>query len=63
MQSLLHRATDAIIQFESDGTISSFNRAAERIFDYAEIEVLHQHGQQLFVFCRRSTNRMCRPIC
>ncbi len=48
MQSLLHRATDAIIQFESDGSISSFNRAAERIFDYAEIEVLHQHGQQLF---------------
>ncbi|MCP5429528.1 MAG: PAS domain S-box protein [Chromatiaceae bacterium] len=48
MQSLLHRATDAIIQFESDGTISSFNRAAERIFDYAEIEVLHQHGQRLF---------------
>lgn len=48
MQSLLHRATDAIIQFESDGTISSFNSAAERIFDYGEIELLHQHGNQLF---------------
>jgi PAS domain S-box-containing protein len=48
MQSLLHRATDAIIQFESDGTISSFNSAAERIFDYAEIELLHRHGEQLF---------------
>jgi PAS domain S-box-containing protein len=48
MQSLLHRATDAIIQFESDGTISSFNSAAERIFDYSEIELLHRHGEQLF---------------
>lgn len=48
MQSLLHRATDAIIQFESDGTISSFNSAAERIFDYPEIELLHRYGDQLF---------------
>ncbi len=49
MQSLLHRATDAIIQFESDGTISSFNSAAERVFDYPEIEMLHRHGDQLFL--------------
>jgi PAS domain S-box-containing protein len=48
MQSLLHRATDAIIQFEADGTVSSFNSAAERIFDVAEIEVLHQAASQLF---------------
>ena len=48
MQSLLHNASDAIIQFEADGTISGFNRAAERIFDYSEIEVLHQDGHQLF---------------
>lgn len=48
MHSLLHRATDGIIQFESDGTISSFNSAAERIFDYPEIEMLHRHGDQLF---------------
>jgi len=48
LQSLLHRATDAIIQFEADGTISSFNNAAERIFDYPEIEILHQPGNHLF---------------
>ncbi len=48
LQSLLHNASDAIIQFESDGTISSFNRAAERIFDVAEIEVLYQTGSRLF---------------
>jgi PAS domain S-box-containing protein len=48
MQSLLHRATDAIIQFEKDGTISGFNRAAERTFDYPEIEVLHRGGEHLF---------------
>ena len=48
MQCLLHRASDAIIQFESDATISSFNRAAERIFGYQEIDMLLQHGEQLF---------------
>ena len=48
MQSLLHRATDAIIQFEADGTVSSFNSAAERVFDLAEIEVLLQPANQLF---------------
>lgn len=48
MQSLLHRATDAIIQFEADGTVSSFNRAAERVFDYSEIELLHQSASRLF---------------
>lgn len=48
MQSLLHNASDAIILFESDGTIGSFNLAAERLFDVAEIEVLYQRGEQLF---------------
>lgn len=48
MQSLLHRASDGIIQFESDGTVSSFNLAAERIFDIAEIELLHQSPDHLF---------------
>ena len=48
LQSLLYNASDAIIQFEADGTISSFNRAAEHIFDVAEIEVLYQRGSQLF---------------
>lgn len=48
MQSLLHNASDAIIQFEADGTVSVFNSAAERIFDYAEIELLHQEATHLF---------------
>lgn len=48
MQSLLHNASDAIILFEGDGTIGSFNLAAERLFDVAEIEVLYQKGEQLF---------------
>ena len=47
-QLLLHRATDAIIQFESAGAISSFNGATERVFDYAEIQILHQHWNCLF---------------
>ncbi len=42
MQSLLHNASDAIIEFEPDGTVKSFNSAAEQIFGYAEIELLFQ---------------------
>ncbi len=42
MQSLLHNASDAIIEFEPDGTVKSFNSAAENIFQYAEIELLFQ---------------------
>jgi signal transduction histidine kinase len=48
LQSLLYKVSDAIIQFEADGTISGFNRAAEHVFDVAEIEVLYQKGSQLF---------------
>ena len=48
LESLLHQATDAIIQFEADGTISGFNRAAERVFGYRETELLTQAGDQLF---------------
>ncbi len=77
MQSLLHRATDGIIQFEADGTVSSFNSAAERIFDVAEIEVLHQTASQLFDlpeifrdnvpgylldYVRRTVNQYAEPL-
>jgi len=47
-QSLLHNATDAIIQFDGDGNVVAFNRAAEHIFDYAEIELLYRDAEQLF---------------
>jgi len=42
MQSLLHNASDAIIEFEPDGTVKSFNSAAEAVFHCAEIELLFQ---------------------
>ncbi len=48
MQSLLHQASDAIIQFDSEGYIESFNRAAEKVFDVPEISVLHQSIEHLF---------------
>ena len=48
LESLLHRVTDAIIRFEPDGTISSFNRTAERIFGYAEGTMIGQTGDCLF---------------
>ena len=47
MQSLLHNISDAVIQFKGDGTIQSFNRAAEHIFGYAEIEVMYQGAERL----------------
>lgn len=48
MQSLLHNASDGIVLFEEDGTVRSFNRAAENIFGYSEIEVQYQHIKHLF---------------
>jgi len=48
MQSLIHQASDGIIQFDKDGKVTSFNRAAEKIFDYSEIELLYQDASALF---------------
>ena len=48
LQSLLHKASDAIIQFDADGTIFTFNSAAERIFGYIEIELLKRPADILF---------------
>jgi len=50
MQSLLHNATDAILQFDADSTVVAFNRAAERIFGYTEIELMYQPADHLFLF-------------
>ncbi len=40
LQSLLHNASDGIISFSSDGTVESFNIAAQHIFGYSEGEVI-----------------------
>ncbi len=48
MQALLHHASEGIIIFNGDGTVQSFNRASERIFQYAEIEVLYRPVTHLF---------------
>lgn len=50
MQSLLHNASDAIIQFEEDGAVRSFNRSAENIFGYTEIELLGRQVDHLIEF-------------
>ena len=47
MESRLRRATDASMQFEADGSFSSFNGAAEHQFDVADIEDLHQPASHL----------------
>ncbi|GAB4073739.1 bifunctional diguanylate cyclase/phosphodiesterase [Barrientosiimonas marina] len=39
-QSIIHSATDAIVTAKQDGTITSWNRAAERIFGYDEEEAV-----------------------
>ncbi len=40
LHSLLHNASDGIISFESDGTVNTFNLAAQQIFGYSEGEVV-----------------------
>ena len=40
LYSLLHNASDGIITFASDGTVDTFNIAAQHIFGYSEGEVV-----------------------
>ncbi|MDC9729203.1 MAG: PAS domain-containing protein, partial [Methyloprofundus sp.] len=40
LQSLLHNATDGVLTINLDGTIQSFNLAAQTIFGYTEGEVI-----------------------
>jgi len=40
LQSLLHNASDGIITFNSEGSVESFNIAAQHIFGYSESEVI-----------------------
>lgn len=40
LQSLLHNASDGIITFAPDGTVETFNVAAQHIFGYSEGEVV-----------------------
>ncbi len=48
LQTLLHRATDAIIQFDHDRRINGFNPTAEKIFGYPEDAMIGQGGDLLF---------------
>jgi len=48
IQSVLNNASEGIIMFSSDDTVLSFNRAAERIFACAEVEVLYRKIDTLF---------------
>lgn len=47
LQSLLHTATDPVIQFNPDGSIMNFNSAAQRVFGYSEIELLYQSAEKI----------------
>jgi PAS domain S-box-containing protein len=40
LQSLLHNASDGIITFATDGSVQSFNIAAQKIFGYSEGEII-----------------------
>jgi PAS domain S-box-containing protein len=40
LESLLHKATVGIITFAPDGTVQTFNKAAQQIFGYTEGEVI-----------------------
>jgi PAS domain S-box-containing protein len=45
--AIVNTAADGIISIESDGTITSFNKAAERIFGYTVDEFLGRHVELL----------------
>ena len=48
MQSLLHHASDAVIQVSGeDGSIQSINLVAQTVFGYSEMELLYQPVTQL----------------
>jgi len=47
LQSLLHSATDPIIQFDNEGLIVNFNSAAQSVFGFSEIELMYQSAEQL----------------
>ncbi len=42
LHSLLHNATDGIITFAQNGTVETFNIAAQNIFGYSEAEVVQR---------------------
>jgi PAS domain S-box-containing protein len=48
LQSVMESATDAIILADEDGLITSWNRSAEQLFEYAEREILRQSLTVLF---------------
>jgi len=48
LQSMLHNASDAIIQFDEDSGVNTFNRAAEKIFGFSEIDMLYKKAINLF---------------
>lgn len=47
VRAILDATADAIITVDGDGTILTFNRAAERIFGYSAVEVIRCHFSML----------------
>lgn len=47
LRALLDAAVDAVIVIDHEGRISTFNRAAERLFGYAAAEIIGQHVNAL----------------
>jgi PAS domain S-box-containing protein len=48
LENLINDAGDAIITVSTDNRITSWNAAAERIFQYAQEDILRQHAETLF---------------
>lgn len=48
LESILHNAGEGVIIFNSDGTVKSLNRTAEKIFGYSEVALMNQHVPFLF---------------
>lgn len=68
LQTILDNAAEGIITFDSEGTILSFNAAAEKLFGYSEQEVVKQdlclvipppaHEQRQGYLCHFMRNQM-----
>ena len=61
LASIVETSGDAIIAMNLDGTITSWNRAADALYDYSEAEILGKNNSILFPRGRRHSDALEDP--